>query len=421
MPCRWTFFRGCRRGQVCGHAVRDDHAYCKFHSSLVERNRNGLYVPRWVNYINLTVEDSNLHHKYVNKNAYEEYRYAIEEGESEDVDINMEDDPYVAYDCFRDELDPSTLNMPETGCRYKIKEGRLRGVYCACPIVAQSDYCQFHNSVVDGYNSSKNPVPIWTQAIKPTVNDSCLTMQELNWRKYDIEHLLFFDLMTMDRKFANVKGSGHGKTKACSNKTTVSAVDEPSMSSLDDAHNNTTSRTENSFPALHLQRDTMNTSCRNEIPSIPCIPKITPSLPIIFEDSNNQYIPQIPVVSSQVNPSGIPQVPLPKVETNNQYLPQIPAVSSHVKQAEIPQVPSPKVETNRSPSPSLTVTIWDQDRGLYREVYNNFIVRQVSPGTIAVVGVIDLDTHQARLLLESEKRIAREIGCVIDDTYLEKK
>lgn len=76
--------------------------------------------------------------------------------------------------------------------------------------------------------------------------------------------------------------------------------------------------------------------------------------------------------------------------------------------------PEPTAATS-SGGGQLSVVMYDETRQLYREPTHNFIVHQVSPGTIAVIGKIIEGESKLFPLSEEEKTIARSIGLVISE------
>lgn len=64
----------------------------------------------------------------------------------------------------------------------------------------------------------------------------------------------------------------------------------------------------------------------------------------------------------------------------------------------------------------LSVKPYDEERGLYIEPVHGFIVFQVSPGVIAVVGCLNKATNMIVSLTPQEQETARGIGLVINDT-----
>lgn len=197
MKCPFVMMWGQLKGQVCGENVIGQHEYCKYHSSLVERKQFGLGNPRWAVSIRPLSSDSNVHYNNFPKELYAEYHHytiAIENGYPWEGEY--ESDKYVPYDYGIDNLDRSKLQMPDYGCRYKITEGRYRGIYCCQVNEYRSDYCKFHTSVVKlgRIQPSGRPVPIWVRCIYPTEIDSKRDVTECSWMKYDIADLLCFNL-----------------------------------------------------------------------------------------------------------------------------------------------------------------------------------------------------------------------------------
>ena len=65
---------------------------------------------------------------------------------------------------------------------------------------------------------------------------------------------------------------------------------------------------------------------------------------------------------------------------------------------------------------SLSVVPYDESRGLFREPNHGFIVYQVSPGVIAVIGRLIESENRLVPLTEQEKVTAQAIGLVLADT-----
>lgn len=66
-------------------------------------------------------------------------------------------------------------------------------------------------------------------------------------------------------------------------------------------------------------------------------------------------------------------------------------------------------------SGALSVVPFDESRGLFRDPVHNFIVRQVTPGSIAVIGKRQESDNSIIPLTPQDKVIAREIGLVIPE------
>lgn len=75
----------------------------------------------------------------------------------------------------------------------------------------------------------------------------------------------------------------------------------------------------------------------------------------------------------------------------------------------MPALPSiPKITSGKS---EITVTPWDEKRGLYRACDTSFIVKEFDD-TVAVVG-ITCDNHTLRILTPTEADQARKLGLII--------
>lgn len=186
--------------EICGNDVKGNHPYCKFHASLRERDFRGLDTESWLYAIRPFPEDSNLHYDDFSEEIfeeYEEYKDYCDYKATDDRVCNddwIHTDPSTPYSQFKDELDPSRYKMPDFGCRFKIFEGRYRGVYCGHHNKDQCSYCPFHESVNKLPSYSSYPVPLWPRVILPTAHDSQLPVDCVNWRAYNVTDLLFFDM-----------------------------------------------------------------------------------------------------------------------------------------------------------------------------------------------------------------------------------
>jgi hypothetical protein len=64
----------------------------------------------------------------------------------------------------------------------------------------------------------------------------------------------------------------------------------------------------------------------------------------------------------------------------------------------------------------LSVIPYDEEKGWYREIDNNFIVYEASPNNILVIGKLDTDSNSIVLLTNQEKTIAKNLGlCLPND------
>jgi hypothetical protein len=81
--------------------------------------------------------------------------------------------------------------------------------------------------------------------------------------------------------------------------------------------------------------------------------------------------------------------------------------------APVPAVPA----TNNAPAKGgqLSVVPFDEGRGLFREPTHNFIVYQVKPGVIAVLGRLNEADNKIVALSPQEQATAQDIGLVLDD------
>lgn len=77
---------------------------------------------------------------------------------------------------------------------------------------------------------------------------------------------------------------------------------------------------------------------------------------------------------------------------------------------------SPPVSNNTNQSGQLSVVIYNESMGLYRDVHNNFIVSQLSEGRIVVLGrVTDPDNPESKIepLSAQEQIIAQNLGLIL--------
>lgn len=212
--CRYRNYVGEFRNVECGLTVNGTHRYCKFHTSLMERERNQLSTPRWA----LAIHPIQDHSEYPYESSgilfqdYEVFRNhqkAVEDGE-----LSVDDDDFIGYDRiiepypqFIDNLNKWRLTMPNEGCRFIIPHGKNRGFYCCTPNVDGSDFCQFHESTTQWIRNpsrpSRQPHPLWADCILPTVDDSKFRISEFPWRSYDVCNLMFCDIDPRDKDEAS--------------------------------------------------------------------------------------------------------------------------------------------------------------------------------------------------------------------------
>lgn len=168
--------------KVCAKITVATHEHCRFHSSVLERQRHRLITPEWALRISPKQADSNHHFNSFPKDNYDYYEHDhMEPG-------------LIPYTVFKSS--DYTDVMPETGCRFMITMGRLKGYYCACPNEEKSDFCCYHRSVIELPDTAEYPVPIWTQCIIPKEVDSRLPMFVFPWKNYNLMDLLFLDFIS---------------------------------------------------------------------------------------------------------------------------------------------------------------------------------------------------------------------------------
>lgn len=85
-----------------------------------------------------------------------------------------------------------------------------------------------------------------------------------------------------------------------------------------------------------------------------------------------------------------------------------------------PGYTAPGSATGATPSASaqggqLSVVLYDEERGLFREPNHNFIVYQASPGVIAVIGRINEADNKIVALTPQEQATAQAIGLVLGE------
>lgn len=312
----------------CGVKTEGGSKHCKFHSSLQERIYQGKKIPRWATMIYPGQDDSKFCFENFPKGNYRREFY--QKGKSEIIESDdSEIDHYQSYECFRDVIDSNKLKMPDVGCRYKITEGKYRGMYCCQPNQPQSDYCTFHTSVYELPNFLKEPVPIWTRCILPTVDHSKLTVESFPWNDYDLNDLLFCNLKPI--------------------------VKEKSTS-------------------------------------------------ILFDDDDD-----FPYYSRS-----------PKKSVNIEELDF--GSNSPEKSVNMDELDFRSISPRRSESTdSIDVVPFDDVRELYREPLNNFIVHQIRPGSVVVIGVADLEHNILRSLTDAETIKAQELGLILPERDMSNK
>lgn len=79
-----------------------------------------------------------------------------------------------------------------------------------------------------------------------------------------------------------------------------------------------------------------------------------------------------------------------------------------------PPVPATAPAGGAAQGGQLNVIPYDDARGLFREPSNNFIVRQVQDGVIAVIGRLDEPNNRIVALTAQEQAVAQAIGLVVD-------
>jgi hypothetical protein len=168
--------------QVCAKVTVSGHAHCRFHSSILERQRHRLMTPKWAFKIRPKQVDSHYHFDSFPKDNYDYY---------DDDNFEPGIQPYTLF-----KSNKYTNIMPELTCRFMLTLGRLKGYYCDRPNESGSDFCCFHSSVIEVPDTEDYPVPMWTQCIHPTEMDSRLPMFIFPWKNYNIMELLFLDLIT---------------------------------------------------------------------------------------------------------------------------------------------------------------------------------------------------------------------------------
>lgn len=173
----------------CIGPIVANHKYCLFHSSLYERERHGLKTPKWFHQIVPKLDDTHLHFDEFPKDRYDYYDFEFSEG-------------YKPYTKFKSS--EQIGRMPETGCRFMMTVGKFRGYYCARNNQMGSDFCPFHKSVTEILVDDDYPMPIWTQCIRPSEIDAQQLMFTFPWSDYDLNNLLFLDLITAPKNIPKV-------------------------------------------------------------------------------------------------------------------------------------------------------------------------------------------------------------------------
>lgn len=168
--------------KVCAKITVANHEHCRFHSSILERERHRLITPRWVLKIIPKQADSHCHFNAFPKDNYDYY---------DDDTFEPGLQPYTMFKSTK-----HTAVMPELKCRFMLTIGRFKGYYCDHPNETGSDFCCFHRSVIEVPDTEDYPVPMWTQCIHPTEVHSRLPMFTFPWKDYNIMELLFLDLIT---------------------------------------------------------------------------------------------------------------------------------------------------------------------------------------------------------------------------------
>jgi len=93
-----------------------------------------------------------------------------------------------------------------------------------------------------------------------------------------------------------------------------------------------------------------------------------------------------------------------------------PAVGSFPGMGNIPGYEPPNQDnTSQQGKGSMNVIAYDESRGLYLEPTHNFIVREITPGVIAVLGRLTEPGNKIVPLTSQEESTARSIGLVIGE------
>ena len=246
--CQYMIVLGEYRGLRCNQPVVANHENCLFHSSLKERENLDIPFRHWALFIRPTLEESTYRIDNFPSDQYEEEYSGYEY--NDDVNSNL----CVPYKQFQ--TADGLCQMPTDSCRFLFTEGKDRGYYCGCPNEAQSDFCTFHGSIKR--DTSYNPVPIWTRAIRPTEADSQKKLAQFPWRNYDIADLLFFDI-----------ASEQGTTTKSARSQRSSSIQIPSIPTQPPM-----------IPSIPTQPP-MIPSIPTQPPMIPSIPTQPPMIPLI--------------------------------------------------------------------------------------------------------------------------------------------
>lgn len=91
-----------------------------------------------------------------------------------------------------------------------------------------------------------------------------------------------------------------------------------------------------------------------------------------------------------------------------------PAMGAIPGMAGLPPGYSTPVVAAPAQNGQLTVVPYDEARGLFLEPTHKFIVTQINPGVIAVLGLLREETNEIVALTAHEQAVARSIGLVLD-------
>jgi hypothetical protein len=333
--------------KVCDKITVASHEHCKFHSSLLERERHRLRTPQWALKIIPTQADSHRHFQSFPKDNYDYY-------DEEDAEPGIQ-----PYTMFKSDKHPAV--MPELTCRFMVTLGRLKGYYCDQPNESGSDFCCYHRSVIEVPDTVDYPVPIWTQCILPNEVDSRVPMYIFPWRNYNVMELLFLDTITAPHPSENK-----------SNKGLITIVTEPI--SVEEAN-----RRLNSTPS-----DSVSVSSElDPIPSVSVNKEPTPC------------------------PKMIRRVPLRGGRMGKQSKVKRMKRKEYTMYYECPgecQEPGCNCKVLSVP---IQVVDFEPRQGLYRELDHGYIVKDQG-GSIVITGIFDDSTKKMRALTEEEKEHALE-------------